>query len=258
MPRCVIRCHEILVSVSYGQGIFRLTKCTSHQKRTVSMQINKIGAFSALLSVAGLSLIDQTAGAAVLSFQDLGPGLTSTSGPTGQGTAYTTLPATDTFGNSFGCQACSSSVLVTGGSPSNTYNFYDDFEFTVASATIDAVSSTINLKQLLEVDNLQMRVYTAAGNSPPVVTGPVSGLQAGWSTPVNFTAGTESGEISALSDVMLGAGTYILEVRGDVVGTSGGSYSGNLNLAPVPLPAALPLLLSGLGLLGGLVRKRFV
>ncbi len=147
---------------------------------------------------------------------------------------------------------------MTGGSPSNTYNFYDDFEFTVASATIDAVSSTINLKQLLEVDNLQMRVYTAAGNSPPVVTGPVSGLQAGWSTPVNFTAGTESGEISALSDVMLGAGTYVLEVRGDVVGTSGGSYSGNLNLSPVPLPAALPLLLSGLGLLGGLVRKRFV
>ena len=222
------------------------------------MQINKIGAFSALLSVAGLSLIDQTAGAAVLSFQDLGPGLTSTSGPTGQGTAYTTLPATDTFGNSFGCQACSSSVLVTGGSPSNTYNFYDDFEFTVASATIDAVSSTINLKQLLEVDNLQMRVYTAAGNSPPVVTGPVSGLQAGWSTPVNFTVGSESGQISALSDVMLGAGTYVLEVRGDVVGTSGGSYSGNLNLSPVPLPAALPLLLSGLGLLGGLVRKRFV
>ena len=258
MPRCVIRCHEILVSVSYGQGIFRLTKCTSHQKRTVSMQINKISAFSALLSAAGLSLVHQTAGAAVLSFQDLGPGLTSTSGPTGQGTAYTTLPATDTFGNSFGCQACSSSVLVTGGSPSNTYNFYDDFEFTVASATIDAVSSTINLKQLLEVDNLQMRVYTAAGNSPPVVTGPVSGLQAGWSTPVNFTAGTESGEISALSDVMLGAGTYVLEVRGDVVGTSGGSYSGNLNLSPVPLPAALPLLLSGLGLLGGLVRKRFV
>ena len=198
------------------------------------------------------------AGAAALSFQDLGPGLTSTSGPTGQGTSYTTLPATDTFGNSFGCQACSSSVLVTGGSPSNTYNFYDDFEFTVAASTIDAVSSTINLQNLLQVDNLQMRVYTAAGNSPLPVLGPVNGLQGGWSTPVNFTVGSESGQISALSDVMLGAGTYVLEVRGDVVGSSGGSYSGNLNLSPVPLPAALPLLISGLGLLGGLVRKRFV
>jgi hypothetical protein len=222
------------------------------------MQTTKIRAFSALLTAAGLSLVHQTAGAAVLSFQDLGPGLTSTSGPTGQSTAYTTLPATDTFGNSFGCQACSSSVLVTGGSASDTYNFYDDFEFTVAASTIDAVSSTINLQNLLQVDNLQMRVYTAAGNSPLPVLGSVNGLQAGWSTPVNFTVGSESGQISALSDVMLGAGTYVLEVRGDVVGTSGGSYSGNLNLSPVPLPAALPLLLSGLGLLGGLIRKRFV
>jgi hypothetical protein len=222
------------------------------------MQINKISAFSAVLSAAGLSLVCQTAGAAALSFQDLGPGLTSTSGPTGQGTTYTTLPATDTFGNSFGCQSCSSSVLVSGGSPTNTFNFYDDFEFTVAASTIDSVSSTINLQNLLQVDNLQMRVYTAAGNSPLPVLGPVNGLQGGWSTPVDFTVGSESGQISALSDVMLGAGTYVLEVRGDVVGTSGGSYSGNLNLSPVPLPAALPLLLSGLGLLGGLVRKRFV
>jgi hypothetical protein len=222
------------------------------------MRINKIKAFSALLGAAGLSLVQQTAVAAALSFQDLGPGLTSTAGPTGQGTAYTTLPATDTFGNSFGCQSCSSSVLVTGGSASNTFNFYDDFEFTVAASTIDTVSSTINLQNLLQVDNLQMRVYTAAGNSPLPVLGAVSGLQAGWSTPVNFTVGSESGQISALSDVMLGAGTYVLEVRGDVVGTSGGSYSGNLNLSPVPLPAALPLLFSGLGLLGGLVRKRFV
>jgi hypothetical protein len=224
------------------------------------MQINKIGAFSALLGAAGLSLVGQTAGAAVLSFQDLGPGLTSTSGPTGQGTTYTTLPATDTFGNSFGCQSCSSSVLVTvgSGSAATNYNFYDDFEFTVAAATIDSVSSTINLQNLLQVDNLQMRVYTAAGNSPLPVLGPVNGLQGGWSKPVNFTVGSESGEISALSDVMLGAGTYVLEVRGDVVGSSGGSYSGNLNLSPVPLPAALPLLISGLGLLGGLVRKRFV
>ena len=222
------------------------------------MRINNIRAFSSLLTAGGLSLAFQTAGAAALSFQDLGPGLTSTSGPTGQGTSYTTLPATDTFGNSFGCQACSSSVLVTGGSPSNTYNFYDDFEFTVAAATIDSVSSTINLQNLLQVDNLQMRVYTAAGNSPLPVLGPANGLQGGWSTPVNFTVGSESGQISALSDVMLGAGTYVLEVRGDVVGSSGGSYSGNLNLSPVPLPAALPLLISGLGLLGGLVRKRFV
>jgi hypothetical protein len=54
---------------------------------------------------------------------------------------------------------------------------------------------------------------------------------------------------------MLNAGTYVLEVRGNVVGSAGGSYSGNLNLVPTPLPAALPLLLSGIGLLGGVIRR---
>jgi len=41
-----------------------------------------------------------------------------------------------------------------------------------------------------------------------------------------------------------------------VNGTSGGSYSGTLNVNPVPLPAGLPLLLSGMGLLGGWLRRR--
>ena len=47
---------------------------------------------------------------------------------------------------------------------------------------------------------------------------------------------------------MLASGTYVLEVRGDVTGTGGGSYAGLIDLQPVPLPAALPLILSGLGL----------
>jgi hypothetical protein len=55
----------------------------------------------------------------------------------------------------------------------------------------------------------------------------------------------------------LTGGPYVLEIQGDVTGTSGGTYTGSLNLNPVPLPAALPLLLSGLGLLGGTLRKRF-
>ena len=55
---------------------------------------------------------------------------------------------------------------------------------------------------------------------------------------------------------MLNAGSYVLEVRGNVTGSAGGSYSGSLNLVPTPVPAALPLLLSGLGIFGGAVRSR--
>jgi hypothetical protein len=48
----------------------------------------------------------------------------------------------------------------------------------------------------------------------------------------------------------------VLEVRGDVTGTSGGSYAGTLNLQPVPLPAAAWLLISGFAGLVPLVRRR--
>ncbi len=61
---------------------------------------------------------------------------------------------------------------------------------------------------------------------------------------------------TVLSPTTLSAGTYVLEVRGNVTGTAGGGYSGVIDLQPVPVPAALPLMLSGLGLLGGLLRKR--
>jgi hypothetical protein len=55
-----------------------------------------------------------------------------------------------------------------------------------------------------------------------------------------------------LPETLLAPGSYVLEIRGNVTGSAGGSYSGVLNLAPapVPLPAALPLLLSGIGLFG--------
>jgi hypothetical protein len=62
--------------------------------------------------------------------------------------------------------------------------------------------------------------------------------------------------VDVLPQTTLAAGTYVLEIRGNVTGTSGGGYGGVLNLTPVPLPAALPLLLSGLGLIGAAARRR--
>jgi len=39
-------------------------------------------------------------------------------------------------------------------------------------------------------------------------------------------------------------------------GAAGGSYGGTIAFTPVPLPAALPLLPSGFGVLGGFMRRR--
>ncbi|HWM65930.1 MAG TPA: PEP-CTERM sorting domain-containing protein [Steroidobacteraceae bacterium] len=58
----------------------------------------------------------------------------------------------------------------------------------------------------------------------------------------------------------LSSDTGILNITGCLIAGSGdvlqnARVCGNLNLVPTPLPAALPLLLSGIGLLGGLVRR---
>jgi hypothetical protein len=59
-----------------------------------------------------------------------------------------------------------------------------------------------------------------------------------------------------INPTMLGAGSYVLEISGTSSGSIGGNYTGSLELQAVPLPAALPLLLSGFGLVGGLRRRR--
>lgn len=184
------------------------------------------------------------ASAAVLSYEQ------TASGRSGSGTAtsYLSLPTTDTYSRSF--TSPTTQIGSTG------YGFYDDFIFTVSAATADAVTSTIDFANVLAINNLQVRLYNFSGNpNPPVLGPPNGGVIDAWSSTFNLAPGTNE-TVSVLPMTMLNAGTYVLEVRGNVTGSAGGSYSGSLNLVPTPLPAALPLLLSGLGILGGAVRRR--
>lgn len=218
------------------------------------MQINKINALASLVVASGLCLVQSGNASATtmnLSYEETARGVTGN----GAGTAFTSLPASGGYTNTFGPSAGD-----IAGAPG--FSFYDDYIFTVANATVDSVTSEINLGTL-SLGSLQERLYSAAGNTTvpnttlPVLGTPV-GVQVPWSTAVGFTAGAETGMFTVINPTTLAAGTYVLEIRGEVTGSSGGTYSGELNLNPVPLPAALPLLLSGLGLLGGLARKRFV
>jgi hypothetical protein len=183
------------------------------------------------------------ASAAVLSYEETAAGRTGS----GQATSYLSLPATDTYSRSF--NSPTTQIGSTG------FGFYDDFVFTVSTATADAITSTIDFANVLGVNNLQTRLYNFSGNpNLPVLGAPVGGAIEAWSSTFNLAPGTNE-IVNVLPMTMLSAGTYVLEVRGNVVGSSGGSYSGNLNLVPTPLPAALPLLLSGIGLLGAAVRR---
>jgi ABC-type amino acid transport substrate-binding protein len=205
-----------------------------------------------MLILSGLAAL--AAGSASASTVTLSETTTAT-GTTGSG-ADTTLPVPGsyTYGDTF--------AGGTGGTPAlgSPYGFFDDFIFTIAGASADSITSTINLGSTLQIDNLQVGLFSyVTGQTLPIYgsTLPPGSVQVdGWSTPINSDGTT--GIVSVIPATNLAQGSYVLEVLGTVTGTAGGSYSGVLNLAPapVPLPAALPLLLSGLGGLGLWGRRR--
>lgn len=208
------------------------------------MRFNPTMVLASLAALAGVGLIQAPdAAAATLSYEETVSGITGN----GTGTDYSHLPVSDFFGNNLG------PAKGTLGAPSDPgFSFYDDYVFTVANSTVDAASFVLNEGTTLAVTDLQMRLYSTSGNNNlPVLGDAPAGLLAGWSNAIST-----NGSTSNLDTTMLTAGTYVLEVRGDVTGTGGGSYAGLIDLQPVPLPAALPLVLSGLGLFGGLARKR--
>jgi hypothetical protein len=138
--------------------------------------------------------------------------------------------------------------------PATGFGFYDDWVFTIAGGTLNSITSTIDLGSL-HVSDLQVRLYNLSGNALPTLQAPAGGTIDAWSAPISGGPGL-SGSYSVLPTTTLGAGTYVLEVRGNVTGSSGGSYSGTLNVTPVPLPAAAWLLLSGMAGFGSLARRR--
>lgn len=162
--------------------------------------------------------------------------------------AYTAVSATN--GYTYGQQ-----VLDTSGhkfTGSALYGFDDAYAFTLTGpASANSLTATINLGSLLDIQNLQVRLFQYNGSTPiplalsGVPAGGVAPPTNGW-TPV----ATGTGWTTIFSDPNLAAGNYVLEVRGVANGSSGGTYAGLLQIGPVPLPAGLPLLLSGLGLFG--------
>ena len=195
----------------------------------------------AMAITAGTALAAPLATAATLSWERTEAGTTGT----GFVNDYLSVPISDTYGRTF-----LQPTVPIAGSPGAGFGFYDDFLFHITGAVANSVTSTISLGDLLGINNLQVRLYSVLGNSTlPVLGTPVNLIDL-WSTELNFTQGNTTTSVTVLPPTGLNPGTYVLEVRGNVVGSNGGSYAGTLNLAPIPLPGALALLLSGLGLLG--------
>lgn len=192
----------------------------------------------ALLTFGGISAV--FAGTLPLSLTE------TASGTVNSGIASTLgVPGSYTYDHTF----YAPTTTISGSS----YGFYDDFIFTIVGATAGSITSTIDLGNVLQINNLQARLYQpASGETLPVLGKPSNGVIDAWS----IALGNGVGTVDVIAPTLLSAGTYVLELRGNVTGAAGGSYSGVLNLAPVPLPAAAFLFASAFGGLASLRRRR--
>jgi hypothetical protein len=214
-----------------------------------------LGSFAALQLCAGVSGAATVplngSGSMSYSFQFVAPNATT---PTVANDYSLAVPGQYTFTDTFTTQQSASQILGT--SSVGAYSFQDSYRFSVgAGATGDTLVAQLGLPPTFSVSNLQFRLYdvTSATSTVPIVGGVPAG-----SLFLTAWMGIPSGQTSVTASFsgVQGSHTYLLDVAGIADGTNGGTYVGQLNLAPVPLPAALPLLLSGLGLFGAMSRRR--
>ena len=133
----------------------------------------------------------------------------------------------------------------------NSAGFVDAYYFEIAPADADAVSATISDGSTISVSDPFARLYTLSSNPQGLVLGqPLGTVYNGVITSIDGSTTATIGQI------MLPAGSYVLEVSGTVNGSFAGGYTGSLDLAPVPLPASFPLLLTGLLGFAGLFIQR--
>jgi hypothetical protein len=193
-----------------------------------------IGSFLALAALVGLPAHAQVYGTS---------GYDAIDKTTNLGTLV--IPTSLNYGNSFG--GASPAVA-----PGTTGVFYDDITFTIASASTDSITSTIDLGSLIGISNLDARLFSGSG--PYTGTGG-SVLQSAWGTAYSYAPGV-TGTTVVLTPMTLAAGTYTLEISGTVAPSGIGSYAGVLNVTAVPEAGTLGLMLAGLAAVGLAVRKQ--
>jgi hypothetical protein len=184
------------------------------------------------------------ASAMTLSYSTVWDGSSNLTG--GPGTITTSFnPIHDGFSHTF---AAPTPCCVVNGSYATGYGFLDDYVFDVPAGTVTASISSLDLSASV-IQNLQARLYSidAGGtmNTVPTIGNPNGTVLRA------IMQGAEEGSGLMIYGSALAPGRYSLQISGNVMGRSGGSYSGSIGFsaAPTPLPGALPLLLSGAGLL---------
>lgn len=124
--------------------------------------------------------------------------------------------------------------------------FTNDFTFTVGSQGLTTGSLTSSALRTKDLYISSFDLYSANGTL--IAQG--KNNNAG-SNQTGMSDWWELPEATALS-----AGNYYLSVTGQVLGSAGGSYAGDIVMVPVPEPETYAMLLGGLGLIGAVARRR--
>ena len=139
-----------------------------------------------------------------------------------------------------------------GGSNPLGFEFYDDYVFSVTGAISLAVASTISFN--LGLTSLEMRLFQLTSSLPYLQSPPAGVLVQASATPILCGPSCFANYL-VLPNTFLSAGTYALALRGILSGSSSANYTGSINLASLPVPAAAWLLASALGLMTVVRRK---
>ena len=146
-----------------------------------------------------------------------------------------------------------------GGSFDPSDYFVADYGFTTtADSVFSGAVVTFDLAPVLQLQAVSIVLLQGApfaGSTPTLLTD----AQVGDIASRTLAASGGNGVTQTLPAFALAAGRYVLEVRGQVGGSAGGSYAGVLNLASVaavPEPAGGVLAALGLGWAGWLRRRR--
>lgn len=118
--------------------------------------------------------------------------------------------------------------------------FLENFTFDVSSAG-SAVSSAVVSIALDGLSRLGIDSFTLSGNGQTYVG----------TSLLNGDTQTFSLRTSGLA-----SGLYTLSVAGTILGSGGGSFAGNISVAPVPEASTTAMMLGGLGLIGFAAYRR--
>ena len=143
--------------------------------------------------------------------------------------------------------------------------FHDDYAFTLGASTFNSLTAIFNFAEVFDVENLSVRLFRHTSQmgavtpiSPTTSTTSLLDSDALARRAANTVAvSSRAATNQVVAPIQLAAGTYVLEVSGNVTGTVGGSYGGVMNVIALPEPSGAALALAGLGALGalGLLRR---